>query len=108
MKTGDILLVPFPFAEHLSRKVRPYVFICQTKDKFQDVVIAAISSIIPDVLNENDIIIKYNNINKLRKDSIIKVDRIATIKEGDIIFYLGKLSPKELNEFKLKFKALVE
>ena len=48
MKTGDIILIPFPFAELTNRKVRPAVVIAETADKYKDLVISAISSVVPD------------------------------------------------------------
>lgn len=41
MKTGDIILIPFPFAEITHVKVRPAVVIAITKDKYKDVVVSA-------------------------------------------------------------------
>lgn len=32
MNTGDIVLIPFPFAEFTNRKVRPAVVVCETAD----------------------------------------------------------------------------
>ncbi len=43
MKTGDIVLLPFPFAELTNTKVRPTVVVCETKDKYKDLVVCAIS-----------------------------------------------------------------
>ena len=37
MKTGDIIFIPFPFAELTNKKVRPAVVIALTKDKYRDV-----------------------------------------------------------------------
>ncbi len=48
MKTGDIILIPFPFAELTNVKVRPVVIATATKDKYKDIVICAISSVIPE------------------------------------------------------------
>jgi mRNA interferase MazF len=108
MKTGDILLVPFPFAEFTDRKVRPCVVICVTKDKYQDPVVSAISSVVPDKLNENEILIESDSTNNLRKTSVIKVDRIVTVKSIDVIARIGALSEKQKAEFKKKFVNLVE
>jgi hypothetical protein len=47
-------------------------------------------------------------VNNLRTDSIIKVDRLVTVKQDDIILTLGKLSSKELKLFKNTFKMLVD
>ena len=34
MKTGDILLIPFPFSELTHVKLRPALVIAKTKDKY--------------------------------------------------------------------------
>jgi len=51
MKTGEIVLVPFPFSELTNIKVRPAVVVSSTKDKFEDIIVSAISSVIPDSLS---------------------------------------------------------
>ncbi len=102
MKTGDIVLIPFPFAELTSVKVRPAVVICETKDKYRDIVVSAISSVVPKKLSENEILIKHEKVNKLKVDSVIKVDRIVTVKSNDIIAELGKLDHEQIELFKIK------
>lgn len=108
MRTGDIILVPFPFAELTNKKVRPSVVIAQTKDKHRDIIVSAISSVVSENLTENEIVIVPSSVNTLRAISVIKVDRIVTVKREDIIAPLGKLTESELSVFKQKFKALVE
>jgi mRNA interferase MazF len=108
LKTGSVLLVPFPFAELTNRKVRPCVLICQTKDAYSDLVVAAISFVVPEQLTENEILLQPSANNGLRKDSIIKVDRIVTMKSGDLIAHIGALDHSDLKDFKRKFKALAD
>ena len=108
MKTGDIIIIPFPFAEYTHRKARPCVLICLTKDKYKDLVVAAISSVIPGKLNENEILINPDEVNKLKTKSVIKVDRIVTVKAENIIANIGKLNKHELAEFKTKFRKLID
>lgn len=108
MKTGNIILVPFPFSELTNIKVRPAVVISTTKDKYEDVIVSAISSVIPDSLSANEIIIESNSINNLRVKSVLKVDRIVTIKKESVIAMIGNLSENELNLFKSVFKDLVK
>ena len=108
MKTGDILLVPFPYSELTNKKVRPAVTISLTKDKYKDIIVAAISSVIPDKISENEIIIEPSPKNKLRSKSVIKVDRIVTLKKEDMIAQLGCLTKFELDLFKTKFRNLIE
>ena len=108
MKTGNIILVPFPFSELTDIKVRPAVVISTTKDKYEDVIVSAISSVIPDSISANEIIIESNSINNLRVKSVLKVDRIVTIKKESVIAMIGSLSENELNLFKSVFKDLVK
>lgn len=100
MKIGEIILVPFPFAEFTNKKVRPAVIITETDDKYQDIVVSAISSVVPSKISKREMLLKPNKVNNLRTNSIIKVDRIVTIKREDKIADLGKLSSSELIEFK--------
>ncbi|MBS3772227.1 MAG: type II toxin-antitoxin system PemK/MazF family toxin [Bacteroidales bacterium] len=108
MQIGDIILIPFPFAELTGKKLRPAVVLAQTKDKYKDLIIAAISSVIPYKLGENDILVEASNKNKLRKDSVIKVDRIITLKKEDKVADLGCLTEEEIQILKEKFKRLVD
>lgn len=108
MKTGDIILVPFPFSDFSYRKVRPAEVIAITKDKFKDIIVSAISSVVPSKPSVNEIVINPSLQNKLRVASVIKVDRVVTLKRSNVIAQLGKLSEKELTVFKMKFKNLVE
>ena len=108
MTTGNIILVPFPFSEITNIKVRPAVVISTTKDKYEDVIVSAISSVIPDSISANEIIIESNSINNLWVNSVLKVDRIVTIKKESVIAMIGSLSENELNLFKSVFKDLVK
>jgi len=108
MKTGDIVLIPFPFAELTNVKVRPALVISETKDKYRDIIVCAISSIVPEKLTEYEILIKPDKINKLRVISIIKADRIVTIKKEHVITELGYVTENILKNFKSVFKKLVE
>lgn len=108
MKTGEIVLIPFPFAEFTHKKVRPAAVVCETKDAFRDLVLCAISSVIPDNVSENETLLLVDDRNGLRKDSILKVDRIVTAKYQDVIAKIGSLSNDDLDKFKKIFKNLVK
>jgi len=108
MKTGDIVLIPFPFAEFSDRKVRPSVVVCETGDKYRDVVLCAISSVVPSYLSGNEFVLQIDAQNGLRKESVVKVDRIVTAKSKDIIAKLGKMSVADVTRFRDIFKALVD
>lgn len=108
MRTGGIVLIPFPFSEINNVKIRPAVVIAETKDKYKDIILSAVSSQIPALLSSAEILIKPDSLNGLRVASVIKVDRIFTLKTEKIITKLGRLSLKNTNEFCRVFRELVD
>ena len=108
MQTGDILLIPFPFTEHTGvKKIRPSVVVCETADIYKDIVVCAISSVVPTELTKNELVLIPDRTNNLRKISVVKIDRIVTVKNKDVINKLGRLSPNDLAYFTTQFKELV-
>lgn len=108
MKKGDIVLLPFPFSELTEVKVRPAIVIGFTADKYKDVIVCAISSVIPKKINDNEIIITSNSRNGLRVDSIIKADRIVTIKKESVIAKIGSLNKDQSSALKNKLKEILK
>jgi mRNA interferase MazF len=108
MKTGDIVLIPFPFSELTQVKLRPAVVITETKDKYKDLVLSAISSQVPISLSETEILLHPDSVNGLRVKSIIKVDRIFTLKANKVVATIGRLSPANFSDFTHVFKNLVD
>jgi len=64
MIKDSIVLVPFPFDDFSASKVRPALCLTNEIGKFNHVIIAFISSKIPEDLVESDIIIKMNSENR--------------------------------------------
>ncbi len=108
MKTGDIIIASFPYSDYTGFKARPAVVITTTAGMFGDFVIAMISSTVPGQLSSFQLKLEPDNLNNLRKDSIIKVNRLATIEKSMIISAIGKLNETYLAEFKRMFKSLVD
>ncbi len=101
MKIGDIVLIPFPFSEFTQTKLRPASVIAETSDKYKDIVVSAISSVLPDKLTPREFVVRVGIKNKLRVNSIVKTDRIVTVKRENIVAQLGQLNETELKKFKL-------
>ena len=108
MITGDIVLIPFPFSELTQIKLRPAVVIAETKDKYKDLILSAISSQISSSLSDVEILISPDSLNGLRTKSVIKVDRIFTLKSSKVVATIGRLSLKHKNEFRRVFKTIVD
>ncbi|MCD6012100.1 MAG: PemK family protein [Flavipsychrobacter sp.] len=107
MNTGTIILIPFPFAELTGVKVRPALVVCETKDKYNDLILCAISSVLPMEESDFQMILQPNKENNLRVPSVLKIDRIVTLKKEAVITTLGSLSELETISFKEKFRQLV-
>src|SRR3954468_7791457 len=108
MQTGDIVIVSFPYTNLVSFKARPAVVVTQTKDNYNDVIVALISSVVPATSLPYQMVLQPDNINNLRASSIIKVSRLATVEENKIVAVIGKLSSNQLTIFKNLFKSLVD
>ena len=108
MKTGDIVLIPFPFSDLTNIKLRPAVVVSETKDKYKDLIVCAISSQLPTAPSIAEIIINPDGKNGLRVASVIKVDRIFTLKQERVVAVLGNLSAQHLLRFKDVFVELVQ
>lgn len=107
MRTGDIILVHFPFTDLSDTKVRPAVVVCETPDVHQDIIACMISSVIPNQPNSFEIQLQHSAQNGLRAISIIRVYRIATVGILKILATIGKLSQQESKQFSAAFQALI-
>lgn len=106
---GKIVLVPFPFTDLTAAKLRPALVIYEGN---KDVILVFITSRIPSLLTEVDILIteKQNMTKKtgLKVDSIIKLDKIATVLKDLIVGELGELDKELRNEVNQKLREIIK
>jgi mRNA interferase MazF len=106
---GKIVLVPFPFTDLTAAKLRPVLVIYEGE---KDVVMAFISSKIPSELSEVDILITKDHTSfrkaGLKVDSVIKLDKIATVLKDLIVGELGEVDEKLKQEVNQKLKRIME
>lgn len=86
---GDILLIRFPFTDLSGSKRRPAVLLSHFSP---DVLVAFISSVIPSPLEPSDVLLLPTASNGLKKQSVLRLQKIATLEEGLITRRLGSLS----------------
>ena len=98
---GKIVLVPFPFTDLTSKKLRPALVLYEGKN---DIIVAFISSKIPSEPSKTDIVIEKKNKEfpntGLKVPSVIRLDKVATILKDLIvgeIGYVGTDLKKEIN-----------
>ena len=88
-KQGDIVLVPFPFTDLSTVKKRPALVVSADwyNKRYRDVVLVAVTSHVPLILDELDYRITETDFmtGKLYKDSIVKLGKVFTIESSLII-----------------------
>ena len=101
---GKIILIPFPFTDLTSTKLRPALVLYEGE---KDVVAAFISSK-TDKPKPIDIAIDEENpefkITGLKLTSTLKLDKIATISKELILGEIGELGPKLKKEVNRKLR----
>ena len=85
MNKGDIVLNPFPFSDLSGAKNRPAVILIETDE---DVTVAFITTQVKWV-TEFDVLLKPSDLNGLKKVSLIRLNKLATIDKELVIGLLG-------------------
>lgn len=110
MTKGTVILTPFPFTNLTGQKNRPAV-VLSLSHQGEDVVVAFISSVVRDP-TETDLLISKNHpgfeTTGLKKDSVIKLDKLATISRKIVLGRLGDLSPDLLEEVNMKLRLALD
>jgi len=106
---GKVVLVPFPFTDLTAAKLRPALIIYEGE---KDVVLLFISSKIPVEPSDVDVILGKNHKSfkksGLKLDSVIKLDKIATVLKDLIVGELGELDDELKIEVNKKLSKIFE
>ena len=114
MIKGKVVLVPFPFDDFSSTKVRPAVCLTNPIGPHRHVVLAFISSQPPAHILETDLQLNPTEDDfrstGLRVHSVVRLHRLMTITTSFVRRELGELSPRmqgEVNNRLLRLFALL-
>jgi mRNA interferase MazF len=92
MKKGDIILLSFPFTDLTGSKTRPALILAES---LSDIVVCFITTQIK-YTSDFDISIVQSERNGLKKPSIIRLNKIATINKDLVLGLLGILEERYL------------
>lgn len=96
LKRGDIVLVPFPFTDLSSLKVRPAVIV-SADPQGEDIIIAFISSVVSKPVGKTELLLNAENPDfpstGLKKDSVFKMGKLLTISNTLVLRRLGRVRP---------------
>jgi mRNA interferase MazF len=104
MAKGDIVLITFPFTDLSGSKLRPAIVLVDTN---LDLTVCFITAQI-GWQETTDVVLTPNATNGLRKPSLIRTSKIATLDKTLAKGLLGRLSAQEVNDFNVKLKLLFQ
>ena len=112
MIKGKVVLVPFPFDDLSSTKVRPAVCLTNPIGPHHHVILAFISSQVPADILETDVVLDTTQADfsstGLRVSSTLRLHRLMTVTTLFIQRDLGELSPRLRGEVDRRLKKLFE
>lgn len=104
MAKGDIVLITFPFTNLSGNKLRPAIVLTETN---LDITVCFITSQI-NWQEQTDIVLFPNDQNGIKKQSLVRTSKIATIDKNLAQGLLGRLSANEITELNNKLKILFQ
>lgn len=104
MVKGDIVLIPFPFTDLTGSKLRPALILAQTNT---DITVAFITTQLK-WQEPTDILLQPSGTNGIKKDSIVRSNKIATIDSTLVIGKIGAINSDQIKELHLKLKTIFQ
>ena len=104
MAKADIILIPFPFTDLSTTKIRPCLVLLEAEF---DVTVSFITT----QTGWNDsgsVAIKPTALNGLKKESLIRLNKLATIDKELIIGKIGTLDKQEKSIINQKLKEIFQ
>lgn len=104
MKKGDILLIPFPFTDLMGQKNRPALVLITTGT---DVTVAFITTQIK-WQEEHDLKLEPSPENGIKRTSLVRLSKLATIDNELLIGKLGNLSEANIQQLNKNLIKLLQ
>jgi mRNA interferase MazF len=102
-KSGDIVLLEYPYSDILSSKKRPALIILDTGD--DDIIVLRITTQIYNT--DYDVIVKDWQASNLLAPSVIRCHKIATLNKSLVFRELGFLQEYDYKNFKKVFNNYI-
>lgn len=103
MEKGDIILIPFPFTDLSGNKKRPALVLASSE---VDITVAFISTQIRRK-EETDVFLEPTKGNDLKKSSLLRLSKFATIDKNLAIGLIGKVDDKTISEINTNLKKIL-
>ncbi|MEJ7739732.1 MAG: type II toxin-antitoxin system PemK/MazF family toxin [Chitinophagaceae bacterium] len=100
---GDVVLIPFPFTDLSGNKLRPAVVLIETS---LDLTVCFITTQLR-WKEPTDVELIPSITSGVKKSSLIRLSKIATVDKRLALGIIGKLDSSELSELNVKLKAIL-
>ena len=104
MKKGDIILIPFPFTDLSGSKFRPAVIIIESEE---DVTVCFITTQFK-WQSEFDMKLEPSDLNGLKRPSLGRLNKFATVDKDLIIGLIGSLDKQNTQLLNLNFNQILK
>ena len=111
MAPGELALARFPFGGSVGTKLRPVLLLTGPLGTVPEYLVAYITSVVPPDRMPTDILLDPSQAEhastNLRTASLLRLHKLATIHESDIMRITGQLSATVWTEVEIKLRLLL-
>lgn len=104
MPKGDIVLIPFPYTDLSGNKLRPALIVAETA---LDVTVSFITTQL-QWQEPTDILLQPLSTNGIKKSSLIRLSKIATVDRKLVVGKMGVISNAQQIELNLKLRSIFQ
>lgn len=104
MRKGDVILIPFPFTDLTGSKLRPAIVLAATA---LDVTLCFVTTQLK-WQEPNDVPLLPSTATGVKKPSLIRTSKIATLDKALAVGRLGQLRPEEIVVLNQKLRTLLQ
>jgi mRNA-degrading endonuclease toxin of MazEF toxin-antitoxin module len=108
----EIYLASFPFGDTAGMKLRPVLTLTGSLGPFPEVLVAYISSVVPQPLLPSDVVLDPSTAEhvstNLKTKSVLRLHKLATIHRRSVVRRLGRLPSATRSEVEQRLRTLLE
>jgi mRNA interferase MazF len=104
MSKGDIVLIPFPFTDLSGNKLRPALVLAENT---LDITVSFITTQL-QWQEPTDIVLQPQKNNGIKKLSIVRLSKIATIDKSLIVGIIGSMSSSQILVLNQRLKTIFQ
>ncbi len=102
---GKIVLIPFPFTDLTSTKLRPALVLIESE---KDCVVAFMSSRVPAQRSPTEVLIRQDHEEfagtGLKRSSVVRLDKVATVSKSLMLGEIGEIGKALRGEVSRKLR----